>query len=57
MSAAGPGGKDRPLIANPAGRDEENLSSEEGWPRSGIGHYDGDSATLPAIRPASRRSF
>ena len=57
MSAAGPGGQDRPLIANPAGRGEEDPGSHDRWPRYGIGRYDGDSATLPAMRGASRRSF
>ena len=57
MSAAGPGGKDRPLIANPAGRGEKDPGSQDGWARYRLGDYDGDIAMLPAMRAGSRRSF
>jgi hypothetical protein len=48
MSAAGPGGKDRPLIANPAGRGEADPGSQDGCRATA-------SATTMATLPRCRR--
>jgi hypothetical protein len=51
------GGKGPAAYCEPSGEGETDPGSQDGWLRYGIGHYAGNMAALPAVRPASRRSF